>query len=267
LQGRSRSEQGKQGRLKENHMEFLRRIFSSESGPSERQIQRALKQVTQMHGEAGTRIAAMERLASWRTPEAAAALLRRFTVQTPQASMDLEEKQYAVKLLVEMGKAAIDPILNYLSTEPDVTYPVRALKEIYSTDEFHIALINILTGLSSGYTRWPEAKTVLIRHLSDDAFAQVVETVIRFLEDEDDDVCIAAIDYLARNGDEIIREKLLEVFLAAEERPRVRGRILDHFCEREWTVKGYRKKMEEAVVLPFYLTSKGTIKRRSAQEM
>ena len=98
-----------------------------------------------MHGEAATRVAAMERLASWRTPEAAAALLRRFTVQTPQASMDLEEKQYAVKLLAEMGKVAVEPILAYLKVEPDVTYPVRALKEILSPEEFHKSLMDILT--------------------------------------------------------------------------------------------------------------------------
>jgi len=247
-------------------MGFFRKIFSSEPGPSESQIRRALKQIIQMHGEAATRVAAMERLASWRTPEAAAALLRRFTVQTPQASMDLEEKQYAVKLLVEMGQTAVQPILGHLNAEPDVTYPVQALKMILSPAEFHKALTDILASLSTGYTRWPEAKAVFIAHLSDDAFSQVSETVIHSLEDEDDDVCIAAIDYLARNGDEIIREKLIQLFLESEGRPRVRGRILDQFCEREWPVKGYRKKMEEAISLPFYLTSKGTIKRRSAQE-
>jgi HEAT repeat protein len=244
-------------------MEFFRKLFSAHPDPSERQIQRALKQVIQMHGEAATRVAAMERLASWRTPEAATALLRRFTVQTPQASMDLEEKQYAVRLLVEMGKAAVQPILNYLNAEPDVTYPVRALREILSPDEFHKSLMDILASLSTGYTRWPEAKAVLIAHLSDEAFPQVAETVVRSLEDEDDDVCIAAIDYLARNDDETIREKLIQVFLEGESRPRVRGRILDHFCEKEWPVKGYRKKMEEAIALPFYLTSKGTVKRKS----
>lgn len=248
-------------------MGFFRKLFSNESGPSESQIKRAVKQITRMHGDAVARVSAMERVAEWRTPEAAAALLRRFTVQTPQASMDLEEKQYAVKLLVKMGNVAVDPILNYLSSEPDVTYPVRALREIYSPDEFHISLINVLTGLSTGYTRWPEAKAVLINHLSDDAFPQVVETVTRFLEDEDDDVCIAAIDYLARNGDEIIREKLLQTFIEAESRPRVRGRILDHFCEREWTVKGFRKKIEEVIASPYYLTSKGAVKRKTAPDV
>jgi hypothetical protein len=247
-------------------MEFLRKIFSSESGPSDRQIQRAIKQITQLHGEAATRVAAMERVASWRTPEAVVALLRRFTVQTPQASMDLEEKQYAVKLLAEMGRVAVDPILSYLRVEPDVTYPIQALKQIFTPEEFYKSLTEILSGFSTGYTRWPEAKTELIRHLPDEAFSQVVETIVHFLEDEDDDVCIAAVDYLAHSGDDAMREKLLQLFLDAEARPRVRGRILDHFCEREWTVKGYRKKMEEALALPFYLTSKGIIKRRTSDQ-
>jgi len=244
-------------------MGLFRKLFSNEPGPSERQIQRGLKQVTQIHGEATTRVAAMERLSSWRTTESAAALLRRFTVQTPQASMDLEEKQYAVKLLAQMGNVAVEPILSFLVTEPDVTFPVRALREILPADQFPKALTDTLDKLSTGYTRWPEAKAVLIGHLSDESFPQVMNTVLRFLEDDDDDVCIAAIDYLSRNGDEAVREKLIETFLQSGARPRVRGRILDHLCEREWPVKGYRKKMEEAIELPFYLTSKGTVKRKS----
>lgn len=244
-------------------MGILDRLFSAESGPSERQIQRALKQTIQPHGEAATRVGAMEKLASWRTRESAAALLRRFTIQTPQASMDLEEKQHAVNLLAGMGRVAVEPILAYLKSEPDVTFPARALKQIVPPEEYRDLLTSVLNELSSTYTRWPEAKAVLISNLPDDAYTEVAGTVMRFLEDEDDDVCIAAIDYLARNGDETMREKLLQTFFNAESRPRVRGRILDHFCEREWPVKGFRKRVEEAIELPFYLTAKGTVKRRS----
>ncbi len=208
----------------------------------------------------------MERLADWKIPEAASALLRRFTIQVPQASMDLEEKQYAVRLLVHMGRVAVAPILQYLQTEPEVTWPVRALREILPADEYNEALTKLLDQLTSGYTRWPEAKTVMIQHLSDDAFPQVKETVLKCLGDEDDDVCIAAVDYLAKSGDDDIRERLIDTFLNAESRPRVRGRILDQFCEREWPVKGYRKRVEEAISDPFYLTSKGTVKRRSTPQ-
>lgn len=243
-------------------MGFFRKLFSNESGPSLRQIQRALKQTIQTHGEASSRVGAMERLASWGTPEAASALLRRFTIQTPQASMDLEEKQYAVQLLAQMGSVATAPILSFLRSEPDVAHPMRALQKILPPEEFFRALMDTLAELSAGYTRWPEAKAVLIAHLPDEAFSQALDTVMRFAEDEDDDVCIAAIDYLARNGDDKVREKLLQTFLDADARPRVRGRILDHFCEREWPVTGYRKRVEETISEPFYLTAKGKVKRR-----
>jgi HEAT repeat protein len=223
-----------------------------------------MKQVIQIHGEPASRIAAMERLASWKTPEAAAALLRRFTTQTPQEGMDLEEKQYAVQLLSEMGTVAVEPIMNFIRSEPDVTFPVQALKRILPAEAFCESLIKLLEGLASGYTRWPEAKTVLIRHIPEDAYPEVSDTVHRFLDDEDDDVCIAAIDYLVRVGDDTEREKLLQLFFDAESRPRVRGRILDHFLENEWPVKGYRKRMEQTIEPPFYLTSKGIVKRKTS---
>ncbi|MBM3792293.1 MAG: hypothetical protein FJW35_18355, partial [Acidobacteria bacterium] len=232
---------------------MLSRIFGGADGPTDRQIRRATRQVMQIHGDPSVRVAAMEKLAGWSTPEAARALLRRFRVQVPQATMDQEEKQYTVRLLVQIGGAAVKPILDYLRTEPEVTYPVRALRELLPREEYVAELHKVLERLGGGFSRWPEAKTVLIEHLPDDAHGQVREILLRFLRDADDDVCIAAANYLARNGDEPVREQLLEVFLDAEARPRVRGSILDFFCEREWPVKGYRKKVEEALFEPYYL--------------
>jgi hypothetical protein len=170
-------------------MGFFSKLFSSnEAEPSEGQIRKAIKQVTQAHGEAANRVIAMERLAAWRTPESAAALLRRFTIQTPQASMDLEEKQYAVRLLAEMGEIAINPIIAWLKTEPDVAHPVQALKKICPPEKYHAALLEVLEALSSGYSRWPETKVVLIAGIDDEAFSQAGETVCRFLDDDNDDV-------------------------------------------------------------------------------
>ncbi len=243
-------------------MSFLSRIFGGGDEPSERQIRRALKQTLQMHGDAATRLGAMERLARWGTPESAAALLRRFTVRVPQASMDHEEKQYTVRLLTQMGETAVGPILQYLKTEPEVTWPVRALREILPPETFEETLRGVLESMASTYTRWPEAKTVLIQHIPPGSYGAMKETVTRFLEDDDDDVCIAAATYLARHGDEDVRERMIEIFLESEGRPRVRGSILDLLCELELPVKGYRKRVEEAIADPYYLTSKGTVKRR-----
>lgn len=245
-------------------MELLRRLFGDGSGPSERQIARAMKQATQPHGDAGVRVGAMERLADWKTEAAASALLRRFTMQVPQASMDHEEKQYAVRLITGMGRTAVGPILQFLVTESEVTWPLQALRELLPAQEFTETVKGILDRFTGSYSRWPEAKKVMIEHLSEEAFPQVRETILRYLDDDDDDVCIAAIDYLARCGDDDVRESLIRIFLdAGDLRPRVRGRILDHLCEREWPVKGYRKRVEEAIADPYYLTSKGTVKRRT----
>ena len=244
-------------------MGFFSRLFSSdETEPSEGQIRRAIKQVTQTHGEAANRVGAMERLAAWRTPESAAALLRRFTVQTPRATMDLEERQYAVKLLTEMGEIAIDPIIAWLKISPDVAYPAQALKNICTPERYLAAIMEILEVLSSGYTRWPDAAVVLITGLEDEFFPQIGGTVFRFLDDNNDDVCIAAAEYLSRNGGEAVREKLIQVYLTADGRPRVQGSILDLFHERQWGVGKYKKDVEAVISLPFYLTSKGMVKRR-----
>lgn len=245
-------------------MNFLKKFFSNESDPSEKQILRSLKQVIQIHGEASNRVVAMERLASWKTPEAAAALLRRFTVQTPQESMDLEEKQYAVRLLSGMGTVASEPILRFIRSEPDVTFPVQALKSILTPEAFLQSLVDLLEGFTSGYTRWPEAKAVLIKNVPDEALPEILDMVSRFVEDADDDVCIAAIDSLARCDDDAVREKLIQLYFEAESRPRVRGKILDLFQEKEWPVKGYKKRMEQIIELPFYLTSKGLVKRTTS---
>ena len=246
-------------------MGFFNRLFSSsEAEPSESQIRRAIKHVTQTHGEAANRTGAMERLAAWRTPESAAALLRRFTVQTPQATMDSEEKQYAVKLLTEMGDVAVAPIVDWLKISPHVTYPVQALRNICPREKYHALLAGVLEALASGYVRWPEASAELIAGLDDAVFFEVNETVTRFLDDDNDDVCIAAADYLARNGgDDAVREKLIQVCLGADGRPRVRGNILGHFHEREWGVGKFKKDVENVIFPPFFLTSVGVVKRRN----
>jgi len=179
--------------------------------------------------------------------------------------MDLEEKQLTTRLLAGIGRPAVGPVLDHLRTEPDVTWPAQALRQILAADEYIAAMKKILEELATTYARWPEAKSVLVRLLPDEAFPEVREILLKYLEDEDDDVAIAGADYLARNGDEQVRERLLELFLAAEARPRVRGRILELFCEREWPVKGYRKRVEETITEPYYLTSKGTVKRRTLE--
>src|SRR2546426_9566603 len=117
-------------------MSLLDKIFLKNGGPSERQLRRAVKAATQIHGDAAPRLGALERLGAWGTPEAAAALLRRFTVQVPQGSMDLEEKQYTGQLLARIGRPAVEPIGPLLQTDPAVSWPAQAPPESLSPEGF-----------------------------------------------------------------------------------------------------------------------------------
>ena len=43
------------------------------------------------------------------------------------------------KLLARIGRPAVEPILQHLRTEPDVTFPIQALREILPQNNLHIA--------------------------------------------------------------------------------------------------------------------------------
>jgi len=55
---------------------------------------------------------------------------------------------------------------------------------------------------------------------------------------------------------------LIEAFLQAEDRPRIRIKIAEIFADQEWPVKGYRPRIEETLPEGFHLSAKGLIRRR-----
>ena len=90
---------------------------------------------------------------------------------------------------------------------------------------------------------------------------EIASVLRQFLSDDDDDVRIAAIEAISEVGEEV-REPLLETFLKADDRPRIRIKIAEVFAEREWAVKGYRPKIESTLPEGFHLTAKGLVRRK-----
>ena len=75
------------------------------------------------------------------------------------------------------------------------------------------------------------------------------------------DLRIAAIEAISEVGEEV-REPLLEAFIQADDRPRIRIKIAETFADHDWPVKGYRPRMEQALPQGFHITAKGLIRRR-----
>jgi HEAT repeat protein len=237
-------------------------FFRRGSGPSSKQIDRLVKRLTEPGGENGPRIEAAERLAEWGTPDALFGLLKRFTISSNVITQDVEEKRMVVQMLVEKDREAVEPILRFLRSHHNVEWPVQALSKILSREELVPKLVEILekVAAASAFTP-PEHKSDLIRAMRGHVTPEIASVLRQFLSDDDDDVRIAAIEALSEVGEEV-REPLLEAFLEADDRPRIRIKIAEVFADREWPVKGFRPKIEETLPEGFHLTAKGLVRRK-----
>ena len=226
------------------------------------QIDRLTKKLTEPQGEDGPRIEAAEKLYHLGTPDALYALLKRFTISSKVITDDIEQKRMVVQMLVDKGQEAVEPILRFLSSHHNVEWPIQALSQILPREELVPKLVGALekVAASSEFTP-PEHKSDLIRAMRGHVTPEIGAAVRPFLSDDDDDVRIAAIEALSEVGEDM-REPLIEAFLQAEDRPRIRIKIAEIFADQEWPVKGYRPRIEETLPEGFHLSAKGLIRRR-----
>ena len=225
------------------------------------QVDKLIKRLTETAGEDGPRIEAAEKLDELNTPEATYALLKRFTISSKVISSDVEEKHMIVRMLVDKGDAAVEPILKFMKTHHQVEWPVRALMEILPQDEWAPRLVDILENVAQNPFTSPEHRTSLIKAMHGHITPEIAATLRKSLEDDDDDVAISAIQAIAELGEEV-REPLLELFIRAENRPRIRIAIGELCADREWPVKGYRPSIEATLPEGFHITAKGLIRRK-----
>jgi HEAT repeat protein len=230
----------------------------------EKQIQRLRKKVKEPHGDASVRENAARRLFEMGTTPAIRALLDRYTINVSPSSQDEREKSDVYSWLVQLGSDAVPPIMDYLKNERFVYWPFRALRGILEGSE----LIEEVQKLLRFHWEHPPAsaypKAQIIRSLEDLHSPELEETVRLFLDDEDDDVRLEAIEYLMRRPEEDSRKWILETYLKSEDRPRIQNQILDRLVEKGWTVRGYRPAVEASLPEAFTLTREGRVRRVGA---
>ena len=235
--------------------------FLRSNQPTPKSINRLVKRLTEGSGEDGPRIEAAEKLLEWGTPESLYALLKRFTISSKVITSDVEEKRYVVRMLVEKGHEAVEPILRFIKNNQQVEWPVQALAQILPKEELVPKLVEALEYVGQGEFTSPEHRTSLIKAMHGLVTPEIASTLRIFLQDVDDDVRISAIHALAELGEEM-REPLIETYLESEDRPRIRIAVADVFANQEWSVKGFRPRIEASLPDGFHLTAKGMIRRR-----
>lgn len=198
--------------------------------------------------------------------EALYVLLRRFDATIKSESMDRFEKEMIHDILVEKGATAIPPILKFLGASENVTWPIQALRKITTEDHVVEQLVKVLAVENTKDTFKPDKKACLLELMSDHIDPRVPPVAIEALQDFDETVRYGAVECLFMQGDDAAREPLLALLTDEdEESQRIKKRILKGFVEAGWTVKGFRKSVEEMLLPHQWVDRQGMIKERGDQ--
>jgi HEAT repeat protein len=208
---------------------------SSPKKPSERELARLARLVGDKMSQNIDRQDAIAQLSELGTPEAAAALLKRFNWSMDPSITDQEEKEAAARGVVAAGEAALEPIRDYATKAESLTWPIKILRQIVSEDRIVDELLGILDEFDTEYVRNVEPKKQLVATLAEFPSQDVREAVEPFLLDISEPVRFEAVTTTFAMNDPECVSSLIEA-LAEEESLRVRNRIAFGLADRGWPI-------------------------------
>jgi HEAT repeat protein len=181
------------------------------------------------------RMEAIQQLAEMRTPDAAAALLKRFTFGIDPSITDQEEKDVAFQGVVSAGKDVVPAVLEFCKKAEALTWPLKVLHELLDDEEYEEAILELLGRFDTEYARNVEPKLQVIQALEEVKSEAVREAVEPFLEDVNETVRFHAVETtFAQNNAESI-EPLVKL-LENEESVRVKNKVAEGLLFRGWVI-------------------------------
>ncbi len=243
-------------------------LFGSKSEREQGTLRKLGRKVTEKYGPSENRQGAVDQLGKLGTAAALETLCLRFTVNAEPGITDQEEKEAALRWLVDAGRGAIAPVSAFVrSQESGVAWGLRALAEVAKPEEVLAVVTAELARLGATYTRDPEKKLTLLawttQHHAGAGADEVERALLPLLEDFTDDVRIGAARALAdRPLTEPAREGLLQLLLRSTDNARVRGEVLAVLHQLGADVKGHRPSVEPLLVEPWFLDKDGLVKKR-----
>ena len=251
-------------------MSILDTILGSILGPPKtanpRAIEAQAKALKQRHGDPSFRYQAADTLAGWGTREAIDALLERFSVSAASETSDEAEKEYVAEIVTDkLGRAAVDPLEDYLRTHEEVGWPLRLLAKLVPPEEFRERTLRVLNKLDTHFDRLPERKVEMLHFLVEHAsHPEVADAAQRFLEDTDDRVRIAAIELLKESGRPEDVAAMAHCFSESPDRARVLGALCEALDGRAGALSAHAEAVAPFVPSGFIVQTDGTLRRVSS---
>ncbi len=244
--------------------DFLKKGSSPPPATSaEKKVSGPAKVVADKRAQTYDRAEAIQQLCVIGTPEAAAALLKRFTFSIDPSITDQEEKDTAYAGIIEVGEPAVPAILAFCERAEVLTWPLRMLKEILDEESYVEKLLALAEGQDTEYARNVEPKLQVLSALEEVHGEEVRLAAERFLEDVNENVRFHAIAATFAQANPESIPPILRA-MAEEESVRIKNKICDGFVTRAWKVpeellEQARTSMKD--VYDFRLSADGVIAR------
>ncbi len=242
-------------------MGLLDALFGKKDASAE--VKRLVPKITQKFGPPENRQEALQRLVELGTEEAFVALTQRFKVRVDPGTTDEEEKQYVVDSLVAAGNAAVAPLKLFVATSEQPTWGLTALGRLLPEADYIDVVLTALEKEGPDWTRDPEKKTTLLRHLLELRDTRIATRVVPFLADPSEEVRVAAFAALSvQVPDDATRDPLLAALLAAHESrsDRMRREVAEALVKLGFSAKGQSSAVQAALPAGYSLDKEGRVR-------
>jgi hypothetical protein len=209
-----------------------------------RKRERCRGRLTNMYYQQADRMAAADQayeLALQGDEEAVNVLLVRFEHLCPSTTVDREEKEHVVNLLVALGDKAVPAIESYcLTLRKPIYWPVRVLEDLWPRERVDGFLADVLEKTDNDYWRDPEKKIGLLQMVSAIPGDRITRALLPFVDDQLEEVRFKAVDALVQRAADV-RDVFLPRLAGEEESGRIIARLTEAFAERAWSVQGHEQ--------------------------
>ncbi len=243
-------------------------------GPlTEKKIDKIAKLASNPFAQPDVRMKEMQRLLSEGTRTAIRGALKRFASNASGAIADEDEKQWLEEALVDKDQDAIEPLRDYIQTETQLTYALRAYRRITGDAEAVRFFLQTLTTYGPDDYRSGDAKQQLVVQVEENlADPRVLPALVPFLHDHADEVRWAVMDCVDKAADAgqltgevaaTVAAKLGELVLDESVGPRIQLRAAEILAVREWQIGAGAEELASFLGDTYFLDKKRYVRRRA----
>lgn len=208
---------------------------------------------------------AIQALAELGTPEAVAALLKRFTFHIDPSITDQEEKDAAYAGILRAGVGAVEPVRAFSAKAESLAWPMRIVKELLDEDGYVRELARWLERWDIEYSKFIDPKVQLLMSFSEHKHPVIGGAVAKFLQDVNEGARFHAVAATFAQEDPASVDILVRT-LFEEESLRVKNKIGDGLIARGWIVPEELRADARKHLPPGYtIDGDGTLKKREGQ--